>query len=197
MPATSHQSDRQSMLHNEQIGRTQTEHEQRVAVEPIAEPAPTRQGEILAHCQRGDVADAAALEIARACVMDCMASTPGIVGRQRQRADHAPNPVVHNATAEESAVATVMLDHEKTNEEARGRHSYDEAQPIAEAKSSPHADPEHDKRSARDHNLQHAASMIRFTVVGENLSPVARSDGPGRSLCPFQRSDPLLACPYR
>jgi hypothetical protein len=64
LPTTAHETDRQPMLHDEQIGRAQSEHDDRVPVEPVTQPAPSGSGQVLAHGQRVDVSDSAAIEIA-------------------------------------------------------------------------------------------------------------------------------------
>ena len=64
LPARAHQPDRQAVLQEKQIGRTETEHHQRMPVGPVAQPAPARQRQIFADRQRIDVADAAPVEIA-------------------------------------------------------------------------------------------------------------------------------------
>ena len=42
-----------------------------------------------------------------------------VVGCQRQYADNAANPVVHQAMAEERAVTAIVLDHEQADKKAR------------------------------------------------------------------------------
>ena len=64
LPAAAHQAHRQPMLQNEQIGRTDAEHDDRMPVQAIPQPAPSRQRQIFAHGEGVDVADAAAIEIA-------------------------------------------------------------------------------------------------------------------------------------
>src|SRR4051812_859038 len=41
LPTAAHEADRQPMLHDEQIGRAQAEHDDRVPVEPITQPTPS------------------------------------------------------------------------------------------------------------------------------------------------------------
>ena len=82
-----HDTDRQPVLHEKQVGRAQAEHDERVAIEAIAELPPAGQREVLVHRQRVDIADAATFEVAGAGVVDGVAAPPSVVGRQRQRAD--------------------------------------------------------------------------------------------------------------
>ena len=106
---------------DEQIGRPDAEHHQRMAVQPILQAAPARQRQIFAHRQRVDVADAAALEIAGGGMMHGMRAPPEIVGRQGEHAEHAADPVIGQAMAEERAMAAIVLDHEQPHQEAGGR----------------------------------------------------------------------------
>jgi hypothetical protein len=145
------------VLQDEQIGRSHDEHHYRVAVEPIAEPAPSGQGEVFLHGQRGNVADAATLEVSRARVMDGMARAPHIVRRQRDCADHAADPIISSAAAKERPVPAVVLDHEESHKEACGRYSHEEARPITEAQSCPRQEPEHDEAECREQKLKSAA----------------------------------------
>jgi hypothetical protein len=61
------------------------------------------------------------IEIARARMMKGVGAPPEIIGRQRQHADHTSDPIIHGPATEERPVATIVLDHEEANEEARRR----------------------------------------------------------------------------
>jgi hypothetical protein len=121
-PSSAHEADRQAVLYEEQIGRAQPEHDDRVPVDAIAKPAPSRQRHVLPYGQRVDVAHAATIEIARRRVVHGMGASPKIVRRERQHPDRASDPVVGGTTMEEGAMAAIMLDHEKPHQKARGRH---------------------------------------------------------------------------
>ena len=133
------------MLQDEQIGRADAEHDDRMAVEAIAQPAPSGQREIFAHGQGVDIADAAMIEIAGARVMDRMRASPEVVGRQCQDTEDAADPVIGNAMAEESAMAAIMLDHEQAHEKARSRNRQQQAEPVAEVQGCPDQNPEQNK----------------------------------------------------
>src|SRR5215475_7447909 len=148
-PSRVHQANWQAMLHNKQIPRAKTKHDNLITVEPICEPAPSRQRKILTNSQRRNIADAPPREIARTCVVDRMTPAPSVVGCQRQCPEHATQPVVGGATPEEGTMTTIMLDHEQTNEEPSGRHSNDKGQTIPKAQSHPHRIPKSDKRTGR------------------------------------------------
>ena len=121
-PAAAHQADRQPVLEQEQIGRAEAEHHQRMAVEAIAQPRQQRQREIFAHGQRIDVADAAAVEIAGAGMMHGVGAPPEIIGRQRQHADDAADPVVGRALRKnEPCPQSCWIMNSRTRNPAAGR----------------------------------------------------------------------------
>ena len=57
---------------------------------------------------------------------------PEIVRRQRQHADHAADPVVHQPMAEERAVAAIVLDHEQADQKAAGGNGQQQIKPVAD-----------------------------------------------------------------
>ena len=87
-----HQADRQAMLQDEEIGRADAEHHQRMAVQAIAQPAPEGAGTVLVDGQRLDVADAAAVEIAGAGVVRGCGVAPHVVRREGQHAGRRGRP---------------------------------------------------------------------------------------------------------
>ena len=120
LPAVEEQADRQPVLQDKQIGGTETEHDERVPVCSIAKTAPERAREIFAHRKGVDVADAASFKMARGGMMYRMGSTPEVIGRQRQYADHPAYPIVCQAMTKKGAMAAIMLNHEKSHEKASG-----------------------------------------------------------------------------
>ena len=108
------------MLQEEEIGRAEAEHHQRMAIQAIAQPPPERARAVFLDGQRVDVADAAAVEIAGAGVMHGVGAAPHVIGRQRQHAGDAAEPVVGQPVAEEGAVAAIVLDQEQPHQEAGG-----------------------------------------------------------------------------
>ena len=81
-------------------------------------------------------AEAAPVEIAGCGVMQRVIVTPEAVGRQRQHADDPPDPVVGKAVAEERAVATVVLDHEQSQQKPCRRHREKEQRQDQEGKAN-------------------------------------------------------------
>ena len=82
------------MLQDEQISGAQAEHDERVPVDAVTQPPPSRTRQVLMHGQRVDVADPTAIEVARCRVVKGVFASPKIVRRERQHTDHASDPVV-------------------------------------------------------------------------------------------------------
>jgi hypothetical protein len=176
------------LLDEKKVGRPQPEHHQRVAVEAIGKAPPSGRREILADRERGNVADAAAVEVARAGVMHGMAAPPMIVGCQRQHADDAAGPVVGLPLAEECAVPAIVLDHEEPHQEAGGGHGNGKAEPVAPAQARPCGDPEQDERYGGDEQLDRAARVAGRTIAVQNRQPVPGRDGAAAPCFAFQEN---------
>ena len=157
------------MAQDEQVDRADAEHHQRMAVEAIGDPAPARQCQIFAHGQRVDVADAAAIEIARRGVVDAVRVPPEIIRRQRQHADHASDPIVRQAMTKERAMAAIVLDHEQADEKTRGRNGKQQIKPVAEMIDEPHRQPKQNKWYDCNQNLDDAAAVVRLTKARQTL----------------------------
>jgi len=114
-----------------------------------------------------------------------MSPPPEIIWRQCQHADDAPNPIIREAVAEKRSVAAIVLDHEKTHEKARGRHSKQQATQITGIESNPGQKPKKGKRPCRDHKLEDAPHVVRLAVVSQRLrqgSGIGRGMDAGRVL---------------
>ncbi len=55
-------------------------------------------------------------------MVDGVGSSPEVIGRQRQDADHSTHPIVCHAMTKKGAMAAIMLNHEQSHEKARGRY---------------------------------------------------------------------------
>ena len=141
-------------------------------IEAIAQPSEPRQREVFAHGQHFDIADTAAVEIARGRMMFGMSLAPEIVRRQRQHTDGAADPVVSEAVAEKRAMTAVVLDHEQANQKARRRHGDQQRQPpIAEIHHPPRQHPQCDQRHERYGDFENTARRTGFAIARENLCP--------------------------
>ena len=61
-PAIAHEADREPLLQQKQIGRSDPEHDQRVAVETVFQTTPPGKRAVFAHGQRIEIAGTAAIE---------------------------------------------------------------------------------------------------------------------------------------
>jgi len=173
-PARTHQPDRQALLQQEHIGRPDDEEHDRMAVEPVFEPAPPGARQIFAHGERIDVADAAPVEIAAARVMKCMRPPPEIVRRHREYAEHATDPVVGQLARKEGAVAAIVLNREEPHQKSGGRNRDQQRQPPeAEIMGRPGAGPERNEGERCYREFPDAARKARIAIARENLHPVA------------------------
>ncbi len=83
----------------------------------VADAPQERQLLILLHGEGADIADAPPIQVAGCGVVHGVAQAPVVVGREREDAEHPPDPVVHRLLAEEGAVSAVVLDHEEPHQE--------------------------------------------------------------------------------
>jgi hypothetical protein len=97
---------------NELVGGAETEHDERVPVQAIANPAPEAECLKFTHCQRVDVANSPSVQMAAVCMMNGMCATPVVVRRQRQDTKKPSHPVVCQTIAKEGTMSAIMLDHE-------------------------------------------------------------------------------------
>jgi hypothetical protein len=174
LPTAAHEADRQSMPQDEKIDWADAEHDDRMAVDAVAQPTPSGSSEVLTHGQCVDVTNSTTIEVAGSRMMYGMSASPEVVGRERQHADQTADPVVGKAMAEESAMTTIVLDHKQPHKKAGRRHREQQAEPVAKIKGCPHQDPEQNKRTCRDCELDYAAHGAGYAIAGENLRPAAR-----------------------
>src|SRR6516162_5452831 len=118
LPTVAHEADRETVLQQKQIGWSDPEHDERMAVKSVFQTAPPRTSLVFAHCQGIDIADTAPVEVTGAGVMDRMRAAPPVVRRQREHANDAADPVVRQTVGEEGAMAAVVLNHEEAQEKA-------------------------------------------------------------------------------
>ena len=119
--------------------RPEPEHDERIAEEPVAEPAPPRRGVVLVDGERLDVADAPPVEVAGGRVMDGVLVAPPQTACRRAR-PASPERCIRALRAQERAVRAVVEDDERAEQE-RPR---DQRQPARE----PRREREHGARRA-------------------------------------------------
>ena len=166
-----HQADRQPVLDDEEPERPEPEHHQRVAIEPVADPAPERPRVIFGNGEGDDIADAARIEIAARGVVDRVGAPPAIVGGESQDADGAADPVIDLPYAEEGAVAAIVLDHEEPQQEPGGRDGEEEPPPEAVLHRNPGQNPERDQGDDGDPELEDTPQPVRRAIGHHALQP--------------------------
>src|SRR5436190_8031973 len=122
LPAIAHEADREPLLQQKQIGRSDPEHDQRVAVKTVFQTTPPGKGAIFAHGQRIEIAGTAAIEVAGGGMMGRMRAAPAVVGREREHANDAADPVIRHTAGKKGAMTAIVLDHEQAYEKAGSRY---------------------------------------------------------------------------
>jgi hypothetical protein len=131
--------------------------------------------QIFAHGQRIDVTDAPLIEVAGTGVMRVVAAPPSVVGRQGQRADRPPNPVIGSPRSEKSTMTAIMLNNEEADEQARCGKRQEQCKSVAERKHRPHQEPDQTEGSYCNSEFEGAARGARLAIAIEKGSPVARA----------------------
>ena len=168
------------MLQQEEIGRPEAEHHDRMAIEAVAQPLAPVERQILSDRQRHDVAQAAAVEIAGGGVMGRVGALPIVVGRQGDDAAHAADPVVERAVTKERAVTAIVLDEKQPHQESGRGQSQRQGQPIADMHQRPHRRPQRDERRERDGDFGQAPRELRVAIAGEHAGEPLRLRQGGR-----------------
>ena len=152
--AGAHQPEGKALLQEEEPCRPDAEHHDGVAVEPVAKLSPAGKRLVFGDGKRRDVAHAALVEIACACMMRSMRAAPVIVGGQRQDAEDAADPVVGMTIGEEGAVPAIVLDHEQADEKACSRDNQNQSPPVAIGDGREGQDPECHEGDDGDRKLE-------------------------------------------
>jgi hypothetical protein len=117
------------MSQDEKIDRPDAEHDDRMAVDAIAQPTPSGSSEVFIHGQCVDVTNSTTIEVAGSRMMYGMIASPEVVGRERQHTDQTADPVVRKAMAEESAMtAMCWIMNNRTRKPAAGTASSRQSQ---------------------------------------------------------------------
>src|SRR5271156_4475901 len=98
-------------MQHKEIRRNQSEHDERIAVEPIDEALKACLPKIFVGCQRDDVAAATMIEIAGVGVVQRVRAKPKTIWRQSHDSEDATDPIVRRASPEAGSMTTVVLNH--------------------------------------------------------------------------------------
>ena len=160
-------SERHAISDNKEIGRPHAEHDQRVPVDPVGQPAQRPTGLILLDGQRIDVADTPAVEIAGTCMVQGVRLTPEVIGCQRDYAEDAADPVIDTPRREHRPVAAIMLDHEQAHHEARRWNRQQQGQPETELRQDRHQNPQGHKGNCGDCDFEDGAAVAGMAIGRE------------------------------
>lgn len=83
------------------------------------QPPKQTKGPVFRNRERVNIADPTTSKVPRRGMVDRMCPAPNVVGRQRQHAQHAPDPITGPATAEKGRMAAIMLDRKEPQQKAR------------------------------------------------------------------------------
>lgn len=109
--------------------------------------------QVLADRKRRDVADPSPGEISRRRVVNGVAASPNVIGRQCQDTKHTTDPIIDRPPAEERSMPAVVLNCEEAHEKAGSRYRYGQGEPDADRQSCPSQRPEDNKGCCRDDEL--------------------------------------------
>ncbi len=164
-------------LLGDQPDRAEHEQDDRVAVDGVLDPAEPREGAVLLDGERLDVAVAALVQAAGGGVVDGVVLRPLGVGREGQGARDEADQVVGPPRAKEGAVAAVVHDDERSDQEAGGHERERERQPVADAQREVHRHERAGEREQGHRELRHAAAQARVLVRGDGGAPLGARGG--------------------
>lgn len=172
LPAIEEETNWQPILQNEQVGWTDTEHDEWISVDPIAKTMPEGERQIFVHRKSIDVADPASFKATGVSMMEGVGATPKVIGRQRQHPDYSAYPIVCYALAKERAMTAIVLNHEESHEKTRCRYRKRQREPpIAEMQRCPSQYPERRKGHKCDCYLNRAAKAAGMAIARNDLRP--------------------------
>ena len=142
-------------------------------VQPVPQTAEPREPPVLRNGQRQDVAHAPLAEVSGRGVMGRVRAAPDVVGRERDHADHAPDPVAESAVPEEGRMAAVVLDHEEPGKERSVQHGQRGGENVADVDAPPRERPEHHEGANGYEDLEDASPGDGSRYCDRTDHPVA------------------------
>ena len=158
----------------------EAEHDERVAVQPVLDLPRPRERLVLGDRQRGDVADAAPVEIPRRRVMDGVLVLPAAVRQPDEQAGHDADRVVRAARAHERTVCAVVEDDERARQEAGCGQDKRQGEPDRHTQRERRRDEQREIRHDRGGEIEHAPAEPRLRIRVEDAPPRARRIGVAR-----------------
>ena len=166
-----HPARDQSLADQKNPQRPEHEHHERVAEQPVAEPAPPRPGAVLVDGQGLDVADAPPVEVAGRRVVDGVLVAPPREGRVEDDAEHGAERCVRALRAQERAVRAVVEDDEGADQESGRGNRQREHEEIRDPEGREHR--RHQRQIGDDgrRHVEQRRSQSRSHVGRENRAP--------------------------
>ena len=145
-----------------------------MAVKPVHETFPSAGRAILGHGHGMHIAQAALVQVAGTGMMGGMGAAPDVVGRHREDAQQATDPVADPFVRKKCAMAAIMLDQEQPKHEGRIGKAQHEGQSVAEGQRPKRQRPDPDEGQDADGHLEGAARGIGFAVPCQDPDPFLR-----------------------
>ena len=139
-------------------------------IKAISDPSPLGTRIVFRHGKSRDVADAAFIEIAGRGVMHGVRSAPIVIRGECEDADDTACPIIEAPPGKEGAVATIMLDHEQSQQKSSRRNNQDQAPPDAVMDGNPCKNPQAGKRNGCHRQLERAAARVGRAVFRQESS---------------------------
>ena len=118
-----------------------------------------------------------AIEIAGCRMMAaCVAASNRKASASARRWPGRPNR--SRAVAEKRAVSTIVLDHEKADQQTGGRHLEQQSRPITVVKRDPDQGPDDDERYRSDRQFEDTARTVGLAITCENCADARISGVP-------------------
>ncbi len=108
-------------------------------------------------------------------MMNGVRTAPKIVRRQCQHTEDTAHPVVRQTVAEQSAMSTVVLDHEQAHQKsAGGNRQQERSLPAAKVDRHPGKGPQQAERQQCSCDLEEAPRVTWLAISSKNSSPGLR-----------------------
>ncbi len=129
-----------------------------MAVESIAPLLPAGQGLEFAHSEGVEPANGRPVQVAGVGMVEVVGVAPEIMRGEGKHTDDTAGPVIGAPRMEKRSVAAVMLDHEQSYQESRGRDGQHQGhRPVSGTDRQPHQHPDQRKRECGDQDFRNAA----------------------------------------
>lgn len=161
----------QALHEDKQYTWPQNEHQQRMAIQLIPQPAKIGTTSIFVDRHHPYIAVPPVTEVSATGVVPRMASPPQVVRCECKEAAQAAQEVVRLPATKERVMSAVVLDDEDSDQEASRRDRQQKRQPIRPRKTQIHQIPKTAKRQQRIDDLPATLKLVGSLVLGYGVSP--------------------------